>query len=69
MAKALSPKNNGEPQLLIIEEINRANAASVFGDMFQLLDRNSNGEGEYKVHISDEMKKYLMDKYLSLIHI
>lgn len=63
LAKALSPKNNGEPQLLIIEEINRANAASVFGDMFQLLDRNSNGEGEYKVHISDEMKKYLMDEY------
>lgn len=63
LAKALSPKNNGEPQLLIIEEINRANAASVFGDMFQLLDRKSNGEGEYKVHISDEMKKYLMDEY------
>lgn len=63
LAKALSPKNNGEPQLLIIEEINRANAASVFGDMFQLLDRNSNGEGEYEVHINDEMKKYLIDEY------
>lgn len=63
LAKALSPKNNGEPQLLIIEEINRANAASVFGDMFQLLDRDSNGEGEYEVHINDEMKKYLMDEY------
>lgn len=63
LAKALSPKNNGEPQLLIIEEINRANAASVFGDMFQLLDRNSNGEGEYEVNINDEMKKYLMDEY------
>lgn len=63
LAKALSPKNSGQPQLLIIEEINRANAASVFGDMFQLLDRKSDGTGEYEVHISEEVQKYLKDEH------
>lgn len=56
--------NNPEmPCLLIIEEINRANPAAVFGDVFQLLDRKEN-ESEYAVHTSEDLKKYL-DNYLS----
>ena len=45
--------------LLLIEEINRANVAAVFGDVFQLLDRDANGNSEYPIAISEDMKKYL----------
>lgn len=52
-------KNPSKKYLLIIEEINRADAASVFGDMFQLLDRDKNNCSEYPVSASKELKKYL----------
>ncbi|OOZ90804.1 AAA family ATPase [Bacillus cereus] len=53
-------QENCENYLLIIEEINRANnPAAVFGDVFQLLDRDENGKSEYNISCSEEMKKYL----------
>lgn len=45
--------------LLIVEEINRANPAAVFGDIFQLLDRRADGCSEYAVSVSDEMQQAL----------
>lgn len=59
VAAKQNPNNN---YLLLIEEINRANVAAVFGDVFQLLDRNSDGESEYKVAASEDIKKYLAKK-------
>lgn len=50
---------NPEPHLLIIEEINRANPAAVFGDIFQLLDRGADNVSEYPVQASEDVKKYL----------
>jgi len=47
--------------LLIIEEINRANVAAVFGDVFQLLDRDENGKSEYPVAASEDIKNYLLE--------
>lgn len=51
--------DNPKPYLLIIEEINRANVAGVFGDVFQLLDRNSENISEYPIQTSEDMRKYL----------
>lgn len=52
-------QNPGENYLLIVEEINRANPAAVFGDVFQLLDRNRSGRSEYSVAVPKEMEDYL----------
>lgn len=38
---------------LVIEEINRASAAAVFGELFQLLDRSPDGESTYSIHAAD----------------
>jgi len=46
---------------LIIEEINRANAAAVFGDIFQLLDRDATGRSEYEIQADELLSKYLTD--------
>ena len=40
----------------------RANAAAVFGDFFQLLDRNEFGESEYPIKPSKELRDYLKNK-------
>lgn len=53
--------NPNDNFLLLIEEINRANVASVFGDVFQLLDRK-NGISEYPVATTEDIKKYLIKK-------
>lgn len=60
LTKALN--NPGSNFLLIIEEINRANVAAVFGDVFQLLDRDKNGTSEYPIAASEDIKKYLKDE-------
>lgn len=48
-----------KPYLLIIEEINRANVAAVFGDVFQLLDRRDDDVSEYPIQASEDIKKFL----------
>lgn len=57
-----SLENPNTPHILIIEEINRADPAAVFGDVFQLLDRNDEGSSEYSMRTSQELKDYLQGK-------
>ena len=48
-----------KPFLLIVEEINRANVAAVFGDVFQLLDRDGDEISEYPIQASEDIRKHL----------
>ncbi len=52
--------------MLIIEEINRADVYSVFGDVFQLLDRDKDNKSVYSIDISEDVKKYFKDHKIEL---
>lgn len=53
-------QENPQPVYLVIEEINRGNCAQIFGDIFQLLDRNESGYSEYPIDIDEDLKNYLV---------
>lgn len=50
-------------QYLIIEEINRGNCAQIFGDLFQLLDRNGRGFSDYYIHADNDLKRHIYQKF------
>lgn len=51
--------NLDTPYFLIIEEINRGNCAQIFGDLFQLLDRNNTGSSSYAIHADEDITQFL----------
>lgn len=53
---------NPRPHILLIEELNRARVAAVFGEVFQLLDRDTSGQSEYEIAPSEDVKKYLLSE-------
>lgn len=55
-------KKPDEKIYLIIEEINRGNCAQIFGDLFQLLDRNENGTSEYTIKADADLKAFLVER-------
>ena len=55
-------QNPSENVYLVIEEINRGNCAQIFGDLFQLLDRDDNGVSEYPIKADADLTKYLQEE-------
>ena len=45
--------------VLVIEELNRANAPAVFGEAFQLLDRDESGEGKFSVDLPPDARDFM----------
>lgn len=63
LKKAIEQPNT--PVALVIEELNRGNAPSIFGDIFQLLDRDKNGKSQYEitnVNIQDYLNRCFGDQ-------
>ena len=50
-------------QFLVIEEINRGNCAQIFGDIFQLLDREDDGYSSYAIDADSDLKKFVADSF------
>lgn len=56
-----------DKQYLVIEEINRGNCAQIFGDLFQLLDRNDYGFSDYPIKADADMKRQLQKAFTGLV--
>lgn len=56
-----------QKQYLVIEEINRGNCAQIFGDLFQLLDRNDYGFSDYPIKADADMKRQLQKAFAGLV--
>lgn len=55
-----------KPVYLVIEEINRGNCAQIFGDLFQLLDRNDEGFSEYAITTDSDLQDELFAVFKDL---
>lgn len=51
--------NTGNEVFLVIEELNRGNSAAIFGETFQLLDRDKYGASEYYINVNENIAKYI----------
>lgn len=56
-----------EDTFLIIEEINRGNCAQIFGDIFQMIERDEDGFSKYKIDVDIEIENYLKKHFDSLV--
>lgn len=67
--KFTEPKTDDEgkevilPQFLVIEEINRGNCAQIFGDLFQLLDRDDNKFSSYPIEADADLQQEIANAF------
>ena len=66
LKEAIKKENHNKNYLLLIEEINRANVAAVFGDVFQLLDRDETNCSRYDIDVSREVRNSLGEKKIKI---
>ncbi|WP_294242629.1 hypothetical protein [Pseudobutyrivibrio sp.] len=64
--RAWKEQKDGTPVYLIIEEINRGNCAQIFGDLFQLLDRDEQGFSRYEVTPDTDLQEFIADLGLDI---
>ncbi len=62
--------NPEDKHYLVIEELTRGNASAIFGDVFQLLDRDDNGFSQYPIShenvlnsLDPEVKQFLINEF------
>ena len=75
LKRANEDENKNNMYYLVIEEINRGNAPAIFGDIFQLLDRDENGESEFPITnydiarevYGDENEKVILPSNLTIL--
>ena len=64
LKKALEPANKNKKVFLIIDELNRGNASAIFGNFFNLLDRDKDGKSTYDIETDDLIKQIIDQKYI-----
>lgn len=64
--KYAQAEGESKKQYLVIEEINRGNCAQIFGDLFQLLDRNDSGFSDHPIQADTDMKRQLQKAFSGL---
>ena len=68
--KKLADDNEQDKRVfLIIEEINRGNCAQIFGDLFQLLDRNTEGYSDYSIEPDADLQRYLAQTFSGSVSV
>lgn len=65
-AQSGDSRERPSPVFLVIEEINRGNCAQIFGDLFQLLDRNGKGFSEYAIQPDEDLGRWVAEQLKDL---
>ena len=61
--KLYDPEEKEKEVFLIVEEINRGNCAQIFGDLFQLLDRDNDGYSDYSIEPDSDLSRFLKEEF------